>query len=235
VPHEPFADAIRRTVERGGQVVVPAFAIDRTEAVLRALVEMRRAGRIPDVPVAVDGPMTLKALDVYRSFADELADTITLADYTDLRLIETRDPSASKRLNGRTDPMIIISSSGMAEGGRVLYHLERRLPHARNTVVLTGYQALGTRGRALEDGAPVVKINGHYIPVKAEIVRDTEFSVHGDASDLVDWLRALGKQPDVVFLTHGEPHASAALKKRIADDLGWVAVVPRHGEVVSLT
>jgi metallo-beta-lactamase family protein len=131
--------------------------------------------------------------------------------------------------------MIIISSSGMAEGGRVLYHLERRLPHARNTVVLTGYQALGTRGRALEDGAPVVKINGHYIPVKAEIVRDTEFSVHGDASDLVDWLRALGKQPDVVFLTHGEPHASAALKKRIADDLGWVAVVPRHGEVVSLT
>ena len=94
---------------------------------------------------------------------------------------------------------------------------------------------LGTRGRALEDGAPVVKINGHYIPVKAEIVRDTEFSVHGDASDLIDWLRALGKQPDVVFLTHGEPHASAALRKRIADDLGWVAVVPRHGEVVSLT
>mgnify|MGYP001179582602 FL=1 len=234
VPHEPFADAIRRTVERGGQVVVPAFAIDRTEAVLRALVEMRRAGRIPDVPVAVDGPMTLKALDVYRGFAEELADEITLADYTDLRLVETRDPSASKRLNGRTDPMIIISSSGMVEGGRVLYHLERRLPHARNTVVLTGYQALGTRGRALEDGAQVVKINGRYVPVKAEIVRDTEFSVHGDASDLVDWLRALGRAPEIVFLTHGEPQASAALKKRIAADLGWVAVAPRHGEVVSL-
>ncbi|MFT3889036.1 MAG: MBL fold metallo-hydrolase [Arachnia sp.] len=235
VPHEPFADAIRRTVARGGQVVVPAFAIDRTEAVLRALVELRREGRIPDVPVAVDGPMTLKALDVYRSFTDELADAVTVTDFSELRLLETREPAASKRLNARTDPMIIISSSGMAEGGRVLYHLERRLPHARNTVVLTGYQALGTRGRALEDGAPVVKINGHYVPVKAEVVRDTEFSVHADSSDLVDWLRALGQEPEMVFLVHGEPQASAALRQRIADDLGWVAVTPRHGEVVSLT
>lgn len=235
LPHEPFAAAIRRTVAQGGQVVVPAFAIDRTETVLHALVQMRRAGRIPDVPVVVDGPMSLRALDVYKDESlGELDDDITLADFTDLDLSEARDGRDSKKLNRRTDPMIIISSSGMAEGGRVLYHLMRLLPDPKNAVVLTGYQAEGTRGRALEDGARNVKINGRYIRVKADIVRDHEFSVHGDASDLMDWLKALDKEPETVFVTHGEHHVAHTFADRIEDELGWPAIVPRYGEVVSI-
>lgn len=234
LPHEALADVIRRTVERGGQVVIPAFAIDRTELVLRALVLLRRAGRIPDVPVVVDGPMSLKALDVYRDWPQELAEKTSMHDFTDLNLLETREQSESKQLNRRTDPMIIVSSSGMLEGGRVLYHLRRLLPDPRNAVVLTGYQAVGTRGRALENGARSIKINGHYVKVAAEVVRDDEFSVHADASDIVDWLTALGHEPEAVFLVHGEPASSAALAERIGSELGWVAVAPSWGEVVSL-
>ncbi|MGD7732814.1 MBL fold metallo-hydrolase RNA specificity domain-containing protein [Propionibacteriaceae bacterium G57] len=234
--HEPFADAIRRTVERGGQVVVPAFAIDRTETVLRSLVQMMGAGRIPDVPVFVDSPMGLAALEVYSDTSlDELRDDIRVEDFRGLpRLKVLRSSGESKQLNAMRQPCIIISSSGMAEGGRVLHHLARLLPHQRNTVVLTGYQAEGTRGRALEDGAPQVKIHGRYVPVRAEIVRDHEFSVHGDASDLLDWVAALDPAPEHVFVVHGEPGVASTFAGRIRDELGIEAVVARHGEVVAL-
>lgn len=237
LPHEPLAAAIRRTVERGGSVVVPAFAIDRTETVLHALVQLWRAGRIPHVPVYVDGPMSLRALDVYRAMgASELAPGNKLEDFLglpDLRLTpETRDSIAIARHRG---PAVIITSSGMAEGGRVLHHLRRLLPDPRNTVIITGYQAVGTRGRALLEGTRHVKIHGHYVPVRAEIVQDEEFSVHGDASDLIDWLRALDRAPETVFVVHGEATASATLARRVTDELGWLAVVPRDGEVVALT
>lgn len=233
--HEVLADAIRRTVARGGQVVIPAFAIDRTEVVLQTLVQLRREGRIPEVPVVVDGPMSLAALDVYRDEShSELADGVSVADFTDLDLTETRSVIESKKLNQRSDSMIIVSSSGMAEGGRVLYHLQRRLPDPRNTVVLTGYQAVGTRGRQLQDGAHSVKINGYYVPVKAEIVRDEEFSVHADRSDLLDWLAALKPCPAVVFVIHGEAAASAAFAADVEKLLGCPAVVPELGEVIRL-
>lgn len=235
LPHEDFADVIRRTVERGGIVVVPAFAIDRTETVLHALVQMRRAGRIPEVPVVVDGPMSLRGLEVYADESlGELREDVTVADFTDLDLTLARTSRDSKELNGRKEPMIIISSSGMAEGGRVLYHLQRLLPDQRNAVVLTGFQAEGTRGRELEEGARQVKINGRYVKVRAEIVRDREFSVHGDASDLMDWLKDLDKEPEEVFVTHGEPEVATLFADRISDELGFVAVAPKYGEVISL-
>lgn len=234
-PHEVLALAVRKTVARGGQVVIPAFAIDRTELVLHALVQLTRQGRIPRVPVVVDGPMALSALDVYADQSlGELDDDITAHDFTDLDLTEARTVAESKLLNSRTDPMIIVSSSGMAEGGRVLYHLRRLLGDPKNAVVLTGYQASGTRGRALERGTHAVKISGHYVPVRAEIVRDDEFSVHGDADDLIDWLRALGREPETVFVTHGEERAAERFARRIEEELGWIAVVPFYGEVVSL-
>lgn len=240
IEHSEFVDVINRTVKRGGQVVVPAFAIDRTETVLKALTDMYRAGRIPDVPVFVDGPMALTALDVYRDTTlDELKDGLTVADFLGMpRIRETRGGEESRKINRYRGPAIIISSSGMAEGGRVLHHLKRLLPQQRNAVILTGYQAVGTRGRALEDGVNHVKIHGQYIPVKAEIVRDHEFSVHGDSSDLIDWLRdvfaADGGHPEMVYLVHGERSAQQTFQQRIAEDLGWRSVLPRHGEVVSI-
>ncbi|MFX0539139.1 MBL fold metallo-hydrolase RNA specificity domain-containing protein [Ornithinimicrobium sp. Y1847] len=234
--HEPMAQAISRTIDRGGLVVIPAFAIDRTQAVLRALVQLMREDRIPRVPVVVDSPMALRVLDVYRDESlGELREDITVDDFTDLpQLIEARTGDESRALNRRFDPMIIIASSGMAEGGRVLHHLARLLPDKRNCVILTGFQAKGTRGRDLEDGARSVKINGHHIRVRAEIVRSNEFSVHGDATDLIDWLRDLDQEPETVFIVHGEEEVAEAFGDRIADELDWTAVVPRYGEVVSL-
>lgn len=234
--HQEMAEGITRTLERGGLVVIPAFAVDRTQSVMKTLVGLMRAGRIPEVPVVVDSPMALKVLDVYRDESlGELRDDIDVDDFTGMpELIEASTSDESRALNHRFDPMIIIASSGMVEGGRVLHHLARLLPDDRNSVILTGYQALGTRGRALEEGARSVKMNGRHVKVRAEILRDHEFSVHGDASDLMDWLRALDTAPETVFVTHGEKDVAEHFAARIDDELDWNAVVPRYGEVVSL-
>ncbi|WP_106850470.1 MBL fold metallo-hydrolase RNA specificity domain-containing protein [Blastococcus sp. Marseille-P5729] len=235
--HEVFADAIRRTVERGGQVVVPAFAIDRTETVLRALTQMIRDERIPDIPVFVDSPMGLAALEVYSNTSlGELRDDIDVSDFRGIpRLKVLRSAGESKQLNRFRKPCVIVSSSGMAEGGRVLHHLARLLPDERNTVVLTGFQAEGTRGRQLEDGEPEVKINGRYVDVRAEIVREREFSVHGDAGDLLDWVAALDPRPEQLFVVHGEPDVAQIFADRVRADLGIPAVVAKYNEVVSLS
>ena len=236
VPHERMAEAIRRTIERGGQVLIPAFAIDRTEVILKALTDMYKEGRIPDVPVYVDSPMGLRALAVYADVElEELQEGLTLNDFLGIpRLREAMSSDDSKAINRQRDPIVIISSSGMLEGGRVLHHLKRLITDERNTVILTGYQAVGTRGRQLEDGAREVKIHGRYYRVKAEILRVDEFSVHGDASDLMDWAEALDPEPIVAYLVHGDPQVARHLADRLADELDWLAVVPQYGEVVSL-
>jgi metallo-beta-lactamase family protein len=234
-----MADAIRRTIARGGSVLIPAFAVDRTEIVLKALTELREAGRIPvDVPIFVNSPMAVAALAVYREAEGrgELRDDIEPEDFFNLpNLREITDPEDSKRLNHPDHPSIIISSSGMATGGRVLHHLEAMLPDPRNCVIFTGYQGVGTRGRNLLQGAKQMKFRGQYVPVKAEIVSDGEFSVHADASDLIDWLRDLSPQPETVFVTHGEEGSSDAFAAKIRDELHLTVVVPHYREKVSLT
>lgn len=234
--HEAFAAAVRRTVKRGGSVLVPAFAVDRTELVLQALSQMVAEGRIPHLPVYVDSPMALRALEVYRrdSQRDELRPDVD-PELVHLPLLRAaRTPDESKALNNPAMPSIIISASGMGTGGRVVHHLRHMLPDPRNTVVLTGYQAVGTRGRALADGAAEVKIHGRYVPVEAEIVRDDEFSVHADASELIDWLRALPQRPEVVYVVHGEESSSRAFAARVRAELGYTAVVPGLDERVRL-
>ena len=237
--HEPMAAAIRRTIARGGSVLVPAFAIDRTEIVLKALTELREAGRIPrDVPIYVNSPMAVAALAVYREAEGrgELRDDIQPEDFFNLpNLKEITDPEDSKRLNHPDHPSIVISSSGMATGGRVLHHLEAMLPDQRNCVIFTGYQGVGTRGRTLLNGVTEMKFRGRYIPVKAEIIQDGEFSVHADASDLIDWLRDLTPKPETVFVTHGEEGSSEKFAAKVRDELGLTVVVPRYKEKVALT
>lgn len=233
--HEEFAEAIRRTAARGGQVLIPAFAVDRTEVVLKTIGEMQESGRIPTLPIYVNSPMALNALRLYRSPAcrDELRPDLDVDEFLGLaNVTETPDAEDSRDLNQLEGPAIIISASGMATGGRVLHHLEHMLPDRRNTVILTGYQATGTRGRSLEEGARELKLHGRYIPVRATIVRDAEFSVHADSSDVMDWLRDLDPAPETVFIVHGEPDAARALHDRIEDDLGWTAAVAKQGEVV---
>jgi metallo-beta-lactamase family protein len=232
--HEVLGDAIRRTIGRGGSVVIPAFAVDRTELVLLALARLQTAGSIPEVPIYVDSPMALAALDVYQrpDLAGELRPE-GLQDLAGLRGVrEARSPDDSKRLNNPGRPCIIVSASGMATGGRVVHHLASLLPHPDNTVVLTGYQAVGTRGRALQEGARQVKIHGQYVRVRAEIVVDSTFSVHADASELVAWLGEMPEPPETVYVVHGEPDASAALAEQVRTSLDTTVVVPRLGERV---
>jgi metallo-beta-lactamase family protein len=146
-----------------------------------------------------------------------------------------RTPEESMALNSPHQPCIIISASGMATGGRVVHHLRHMLPDRRNAVVLTGYQAVGTRGRALLEGARELKMFGRYVPVEAEVVADEEFSVHADADELLAWLRLMPAPPEVVYVVHGERSAAGDLAERIRRDLGWTAVVPDLGERVRLT
>lgn len=235
-PMDALAQAITRTVERGGSVVIPAFAVDRTELLLLALQNLRRAGRIPAVPVYVDSPMALRGLDVYRAaIADDHADLrpdVPRDVLDDPNVHAAHTAAESEALNSPQRPCIIISASGMASGGRVLHHLKHMLPDPANTVIIAGYQAVGTRGRNLVDGATQVKIHGEYIPVRAEVANVEGFSVHADADELLAWLRGAPEPPKVVYVVHGEPAAAAQLARRIGAELGWLAVVARDGERV---
>lgn len=244
--HEPAAaalermgDAIVQTARRGGTVVIPSFAVDRTEVLLMALGELVRAGKVPRLPIYADSPMALAVLDVYRrAIAKKEPDVALASDGTDPfdpagELHELHSPEESRSLNELGFPAIIISASGMATGGRVLHHLVRCLPDPRCTVILPGYQADGTRGRQLSDGARTVKMLGQYVPVRAQVVVVDAFSAHADADELVDWLRPV-ESPHTCFVVHGEPPASHAMAGRLGDELGWTAVVPSQGERVGV-
>ena len=239
---EEFAGVVSRTAKRGGIVLIPAFAVDRTEVLLIVLRDLMAAGRIPTLPVYVDSPMALRVLGVYRAAMREanplLCHPMPADDPNDPfdpggGLHECPTVEDSKSLNELTAPAIIISASGMATGGRVLHHLARLLPDHRNSVVLCGFQAAGTRGRSLVDGARSIKMLGRYVPVRAEIDVLRSLSVHADADGLHDWISALAAVPDTVFVVHGEPAASAALAERLVDD-DVNAVVPTQFEVVRL-
>lgn len=231
-----MAAAITRTVERGGSVLIPAFAVDRTEVILYRLHELRQSGRIPQVPVYVDSPMGLAARDVYLetigAHSDELRPGLAydVLDPSWVHELRTAEESMSLRDPGR--PCIVISSSGMATGGRVLHHLRRFLPDSRMTVLIVGFAAAGTRARDLIDGATSIKIHGRYVPVHAEIVDLPGFSVHADADDVIAWLSTAARPPAITYVVHGEPDASQALRDHIRVELGWPAVVPRPGERV---
>jgi metallo-beta-lactamase family protein len=235
-----LAAALSSTLGRGGVALVPAFAVDRTPMLLQVIAGLIGAGRVPDVPVVVDSPMALNALEVYRDavrdrdpqLRPEVSDGRATAVPPRLRLLRSRDESAA--VNRPDHPCIIISASGMATGGRVLHHLRHQLPDPRNSVLLTGFQAPGTRGRALADGATHVKIHGFYVPVRAEVVPIDGFSAHADADDLMAWLGSMRTPPRTVYVVHGEPRASATLARRIEDELGWTALVPDQGERVRL-
>ena len=235
-----LASVVNRTIRRGGSVLIPAFAVDRTELVLLELSRLVAGGAIPRVPIFVDSPMALAALDVYRralrGHSPQLrADARESLDALGgLGVTSVTDVSTSIALNRPSRPCIIVSASGMATGGRVVHHLEHQLPDPRNCVVLTGYQAQGTRGRQLADGARQLKMHGRYVPVRAEVVQDLDFSAHADADEVVAWVASAESPPRTVYVVHGEQHAASALATRLSRELGLVAIVPRLGERVRL-
>jgi metallo-beta-lactamase family protein len=234
-----LAEAVTRTVHRGGVELIPAFAVDRTAVLLMALRELMSTGRIPRVPVYVDSPMALAALDVYRAAVAEGGLDVRAGDAGGdpfdpgmLRLAHTVEES--KALNRVTVPCIIISAAGMATGGRVVHHLAGLAPDPRNLILLVGFQVAGTRGRALLDGARTLKAHGRYIPVRAQVMGLDEFSCHADADELLAWLRGAPRAPQTCYVVHGDPDAAAALVDRISAELGWCAVAPHLGERVRI-
>ncbi|HYA33996.1 MAG TPA: MBL fold metallo-hydrolase [Candidatus Binataceae bacterium] len=233
-----FEDAVNRTAARGGVIVIPSFAVDRTEVVLYHLRNLVRAKSVPDLPIYVDSPMALAALRIYKDAiaqhspeirADLTSDTFDDASYHEARTVED-----SIALNFLSGPAIIISASGMATGGRILHHLANRLPDERNAVVLVGYQSPGTRGHSMLTGQTSIKMLGRYIPVRAEIVNVPAFSVHADQQEILDWLASAESVPEIVYVVHGDPPGAEALRKCIEERLKWNAVVPRHLEQVRI-
>lgn len=235
---DELAEAITRTLRRRGTVVIPAFAVDRTEVLLKALRDLQDQQRIPLAPIHVDSPMALATLKIYTDAIDageaEFRTEITArgSDLLDLpNLHEARTPQESMELD-RGGPQIIVSASGMAAGGRVVHHLKALLPDGRNSVILVGFQAAGTLGRILMDGAAQVKIHGQYVKVRAEVVSIPVFSVHGDSDELMGWLKSAGKVPNTVFVVHGELGSSELFAHRVSRELDVAAVVPKPGERV---
>jgi len=236
-----LAEVINRTAKRAGAVVIPAFAIGRTQTMLYHIRRLEDSGRIPRLPVFIDSPMAVDASALYCKFGREanlkLDLTMTSDDCCTLRCHEThfvQSVEDSKRINDLGKPAIIIAASGMAAGGRVVHHLANRLPDKRNTVLFVGFQAEGTRGRALLDGAKELKIYGAFVPVKAEVVSISGLSAHGDQRDLMRWLSGFRHAPRQVFLVHGEEEGLNGLSKQIRERLRWPTHIPAYLERAEL-
>lgn len=223
---EALGQIIERTVQRGGTVVVPAFAIGRAQALIYDLWRLRRMGRLRNVPVYLDSPMAAQATELMATFAND--HRIPPHEFAAACEAVTcvRDVEASQALSGNAYPKVIISASGMATGGRVLHHLAAFAPDHRSTVLFSGFQAAGTRGRKLLDGAREVRIHGQWLRVNAEVTELPGLSAHADSDELMRWLSGFQRAPRTVFIVHGEAQASEALRIRIQRELGWHAVVP---------
>jgi metallo-beta-lactamase family protein len=231
---DQLVQAIDAAVERGGAIVVPAFAVGRTQELLYHLSALARAGRIPHLPTYLDSPMAIDTTAVYgthpEEFDEEMRRRVGQGDspfrYGDLRVARTADES--RAINAVTGPVLIIAASGMATGGRILHHLRNRLSDPRTTVLLVGYQAVGSRGRLLQDGASTVRIFGEDVRVRARVTAVHGLSAHADADGLLAWLRTARPAPKRVIVVHGEPQPAATFADRIRRELGWDAVVPAY-------
>lgn len=229
-----LARIISETYARRGKVIIPSFAIGRVEELLYWLFKLEDEGRLPQMPIYVDSPMAIKGIAYYRAHTDELDQEIQAMRRKLPRFTPVDSGLESKALVETDRPSIIIASSGMATGGRVVHHLLAGLPDPRNTVLFVGFQAAGTRGRQLVDGAQHVKIFGQHVPVHARIEKIDGMSAHADAGEIIRWLRTFPRAPKMTYLVHGEIVAQDALRLRIARELGWPVHVPVHGEKVDV-
>ncbi|MCA9711943.1 MAG: MBL fold metallo-hydrolase [Myxococcales bacterium] len=225
---------LERTFERDGVVLVPAFAVGRTQHLLHLLATLFEQGRVAPVPVYLDSPMAIAATRIFLDHEQDQRLSRAQCQAMDDLATLAHTPEQSKAIDTRSGPMVVISASGMATGGRVLHHLRRFLPSERNTVLLVGFQAAGTRGRTLADGVDEVKIHGQYVPIRAEVRCISSLSAHADWHELTRWLESSSLSPRRVFVTHGEPSASDALRRRLQDHFGWNVEVPVDGERVDL-
>jgi metallo-beta-lactamase family protein len=236
-----LAEIVNRVAQRGGSIVIPAFAVGRTQTFMYYLRQLETQNKVPRLPVYVDSPMALSATDLYLKYREDHDLEFTELDANghgdplnvhEFHLAKTVDDS--KAINNVKTPCIIVSASGMVAGGRVLHHLAQRLPDARNAVILAGFQAQGTRGRALQEGAKTLRLFGQDVPVNAEILQMSQLSAHAGKSELLRWLDGLPSAPKQTYLTHGEPVAAQSLQKAIVEKFSWNAAVVRYLDTVEI-
>jgi len=237
-PRPELAQLIRDTVARGGSVIVPAFAVERTQKFIFILKVLMESGEIPRAPVYCDSPMGIKAVEIYLKHSEEYtpraAELIkkygSPLEWPGFTFAQT--PEQSKKINESHFPSVIISSSGMVTGGRILHHLAQRLPDPRNLVLFIGFQAPGTRGAIIKGGAEEVKIFGEFIPIRAQVAALEQFSDHADPPELLQWLRTFKSKPGTTYLVHGEPQASSQLRDLLRRELRWNVRVAEYMEKV---
>ncbi|MFK4826136.1 MBL fold metallo-hydrolase RNA specificity domain-containing protein [Paenochrobactrum sp. BZR 588] len=233
-PAEALGAITEKTVQRGGTLVIPSFAVGRAQELLYYFWKLKQAGRLSTVPIFLDSPMAIDATTLmskhmqdHKLSPDEAREAYKIARYTE-------DVEDSKAINNNPYPKVVISASGMATGGRILHHLKNYAPDMKNTILLAGFQAAGTRGRALREGAKELKIHGMWVPVNAEVAQIDTLSGHADANELIRWLSGFRIPPKKTFIVHGEPDASEALRIHIGRKLGWESIVPRQDQEFKL-
>ncbi len=227
-PLDELTDIINRTTERGGTVVIPAFAVGRAQHLLYFMHQLKEEKRIPDIPIYLDSPMAKDATNIFRKYTDlhRLSPELSHQVCEIARYVNTKEESQA--LDLETAPKIIISASGMLEGGRVLHHIRVFAQDARNTIVFAGYQAAGTRGADMISGKESIKIFGETVPVLAEVQVLSNMSAHADYEEMLEWLRHFNHHPRKVFITHGEPEAALSLKEKIEAQYNWSCVIPDY-------
>lgn len=240
-PRPQLAELIKQAVQRGGSVVVPAFAVERTQKFVFMLKEMMEAGQIPRVPVHIDSPMAIQAVQIFLKHTEEFTDD------TKALIAKFGSPlqwqgfyfdstaEQSKKINDQRYPCIIISSSGMVTGGRIQHHLIQRLPDPRNLVIFIGFQAPGTRGAQLKAGATTIRMFGQDVTVRAQIAALEQFSDHADTRELLNWLKTFPNAPSATYLVHGEPVAATQLQQAISSEMHWHVEVARWLEKVQVS
>ena len=232
--------SVTRAADTKGWLLIPAFAVGRSQEILYDLRAMEDAGRMPSVPVYLDSPMAIQATAIYAAHPEEHDAELRQAGaggkrpFAPRRFHVCRSVDDSKRLNDTAGPGIIIAGSGMATGGRILHHLRRLLPHETTTVLFVGYQAAGTRGRLLRDGAKSIKMLGGIVPIRAQVMVSDTYSAHADRGEILRWLRGFVRPPAMTYIVHGEPAAATALCDAIASELHWRAAVAEDGQRVTL-
>lgn len=229
-----LAEIINTTAHKGGSVVVPSFTVGRAQLLLYHLYHLKMAKRIPDLPIFLDSPMAMDAGEVFRSHPKDHRLTVSEARAVCAVAKQTPTTEESKEIDRNRVPSVIVSASGMATGGRVLHHLRAFAPDPRSSILFTGFQAGGTRGAAMVVGAQSVRIFGEDIPVRARVANLEMLSAHADADEILNWLRHFDRAPRQTFITHGEPEAADALRKRIERELRWSCTVPAYRDEAEL-
>lgn len=229
-PMEKLDEIINKTIAKGGKIIIPAFSVGRTQKILYYINKLKNKGRIPDLQVFLDSPMSIKVTSLVEDYEDE--EKLTRDEYEDIyksvKFCVTRQQS--KKIFNYPEPAIIISASGMATGGRVLHHIANYGPKPNCTILFAGYQAEGTRGRDLIDGKKEIKIHGDLVKIRAKVEKLPNMSDHADVDEIITWLKTMPTKPQKVFITHGELEASEALSKRIQKELGWNVYIPDYLE-----